>query len=216
MKKTKTKRTILCFPPPKEPIGQTITCQIGSDRFVIHLEVEDLPPPPPVIPFHLPSRKISAASDPRTIFEGTKKGLACLGEPSDPCHERGDRRSEKDIFNMTTSIPEEQPEKTPTRTKKKAFATKRRAHVAPTKAKPARKAPGAEKAATARHGSKTAKILDLLRRPGGVTLKELMKATDWQAHSVRGFISGTVGKKMGISVESSLRADGERVYLVAK
>ena len=53
---------------------------------------------------------------------------------------------------------------------------------------------------------------DLLRRPGGVTLKELMKFTDWQAHSVRGFISGTVGKKMGISVESSLRTDGERVY----
>jgi hypothetical protein len=46
----------------------------------------------------------------------------------------------------------------------------------------------------------------------GATLKELMKATDWQAHSVRGFLSGTVGKKMGTAVESSPRADGERVY----
>jgi Protein of unknown function (DUF3489) len=43
-------------------------------------------------------------------------------------------------------------------------------------------------------------------------LKELMKTTDWQAHSVRGFISGTVGKKMGKSVESTRREDGERVY----
>jgi hypothetical protein len=113
---------------------------------------------------------------------------------------------------MTTLIPEEQTEKTQARAKKKAGVAKRGAHVAPSKAKPGRKAPRTKKTATARHGSKTAKILDLLRRPGGVTLKELMKFTDWQAHSVRGFISGTVGKKMGISVESSLRTDGERVY----
>ena len=47
MKKTKNK--ILSFPPPKEPTGQTIICQIGSERSVIHMELEDLPPPPPVI-----------------------------------------------------------------------------------------------------------------------------------------------------------------------
>jgi hypothetical protein len=113
---------------------------------------------------------------------------------------------------MTTLIPEEQTEKTPATAKKKAGVTKRRSHVAPSKTKAGRKATRPKKTATARHGSKTAKILDLLKRPGGVTLKELMKATDWQAHSVRGFISGKVGKKMGISVESSSRADGERVY----
>jgi len=39
-----------------------------------------------------------------------------------------------------------------------------------------------------------------------------MKATDWQAHSVRGFISGALGKKMGLKVESAKREDGERVY----
>jgi Protein of unknown function (DUF3489) len=113
---------------------------------------------------------------------------------------------------MTTLIPEEQTEQTPAAKKKKASAAKRPAHVAASKTKPPRKATRAKKAATARHGSKTAKILDLLRRPGGVTLKELMKVTDWQAHSVRGFLSGTVGKKMGIPVESSSRADGERIY----
>jgi hypothetical protein len=113
---------------------------------------------------------------------------------------------------MTTLIPEEQKEKTPATAKTKASVAKRRAHVATSKAKPSRKAPLPKKAATTRHGSKTAKILDLLKRPGGVTLKELIKATDWQAHSVRGFLSGTVGKKMGIPVESSSRADGERVY----
>jgi len=117
---------------------------------------------------------------------------------------------------MTTSIPEEPTEKTPATAKKKAGAAKRRAHGAPSKAKPARKTARANKPATARHGTKTAKILDLLKRPSGATLQELMKATNWQAHSVRGFLSGTVAKKLGIPVESSLRADRERVYRTTK
>jgi hypothetical protein len=55
MKKTKNK--ILSFPPPTEPVGQTIICQIGGDRFAIHMEIEDLPPPAPVIQFQSPPRK---------------------------------------------------------------------------------------------------------------------------------------------------------------
>jgi hypothetical protein len=43
-----------------------------------------------------------------------------------------------------------------------------------------------------------------------------MQATSWQAHSVRGFISGTLGKKMGLTVSSIKRADGARVYSIAK
>ena len=115
---------------------------------------------------------------------------------------------------MTTSIPQTHKENTPA-TATKARVAKRRAHVAPSKAKPARKAPRARKVAAARRGSKTAKIVDLLKRPGGVTLKELVKATGWQSHSVRGFLSGTVGKKMGTPVESSRRGDGERAYRIS-
>ena len=44
------------------------------------------------------------------------------------------------------------------------------------------------------------------------TLAEIMKATDWQAHTVRGFISGTLGKKMGLTVTSAKNDDGERTY----
>jgi hypothetical protein len=72
----------------------------------------------------------------------------------------------------------------------------------------------ATKAKGCREGSKTATVLELLKRKGGVTAKELMTATGWQAHSVRGFISGTVGKKMGLTVESTKGADGERTYSI--
>ena len=104
---------------------------------------------------------------------------------------------------------------------KKARVGARRAHVASKKGKPgkkaspAKKAPkGHKKAGAARDGSKAAKILDLLKRPGGATLKDLMKATDWQAHSVRGFLSGTIGKKMGLKVASTKTEDGERTYSI--
>jgi hypothetical protein len=97
----------------------------------------------------------------------------------------------------------------------------RGAHVAPKKGKAGKKASatkkapkGAKKAAGARDGSKAAKILDLLKRPGGATARELMKASGWQAHSVRGFLSGTVSKKMGLAVRSTKGEDGERTYSV--
>ena len=83
------------------------------------------------------------------------------------------------------------------------------------KASSTKKAPkSAKKATGARDGSKAAKILDLLKRPGGVTSKELQKASGWQPHSVRGFLSGTIGKKMGLTVVSTKGEDGERSYSV--
>jgi len=95
----------------------------------------------------------------------------------------------------------------------KARVAKRRAKAAPPKAEPATKAASANKPATAsRSGSKTDKILDLLKRPGGVSLKELVKATGWQPHSVRGFLSGTLGKKMETPVESFKSTGGDRSY----
>jgi len=65
-----------------------------------------------------------------------------------------------------------------------------------------------------RQGSKTATVIALLERKNGATLTELRNATGWLAHSVRGFISGTLGKKMGRTVESTKREDGERVYSI--
>jgi hypothetical protein len=103
----------------------------------------------------------------------------------------------------------------------KARVAPRSAHVAPKKGKSAKKASpakkahkAAKKAAGARDGSKTATVLELLKRAGGVTAKELMKATGWQPHSVRGFLSGTIGKKMGLTVVSTKGEDGERTYSI--
>jgi hypothetical protein len=103
---------------------------------------------------------------------------------------------------------------------KKARAGAQRAHVAPKKgkappkAKAAKKAPkAAKKAGGAREGSKAATILELLKRSNGATLAELMKATGWQPHSVRGFLSGTIGKKLGLTVVSTKGEEG-RAYSV--
>ena len=65
-----------------------------------------------------------------------------------------------------------------------------------------------------RPGSKTARILILLQRPQGVGLKELLKATGWQPHSIRGFLSGTVVGRMGLKVRSTKTESGERRYAV--
>jgi hypothetical protein len=78
--------------------------------------------------------------------------------------------------------------------------------------KAAKSAKSRKKAANSRQGTKTAKFLDLLKRSGGATSADLMKATGWQAHSVRGFISGVLGKKMGLKVGSTKVKDGERRY----
>ena len=107
------------------------------------------------------------------------------------------------------------------KTGKKASAGQKRAHVGAAKGKTAKKAKATKKApkaakreGEAREGSKAAAVLDLLKRPDGTTLAELMKATGWQAHSVRGFLSGTVSKKLGLAVTSAKVEDGERTYSI--
>jgi hypothetical protein len=74
---------------------------------------------------------------------------------------------------------------------------------------------GAKRAANiAREGSKKAEILELMRRKQGATLDAIMKATGWQAHTVRGFVSGTLIKKLGLKVESFRSEEKERTYRI--
>jgi hypothetical protein len=134
---------------------------------------------------------------------------------------------------MSTKIAETQenkqvasPAKEP-KAPKKANAGAQKPRVAPAKGKTGKKATSAKKGPhapttarkakterNARAGSKTAKVVDLLRRKGGASLSEIVKATGWQKHSVRGFISGALGKKLGLTVESTKGDDGDRNYSV--
>ena len=76
---------------------------------------------------------------------------------------------------------------------------------------PSKKTVTPAKPTPAQRGSKKAKILALLRRPNGASLDQLLKATGWQAHSVRGFLSGELKKRMGLRVLSA-KKDDVRTY----
>jgi Protein of unknown function (DUF3489) len=71
----------------------------------------------------------------------------------------------------------------------------------------------AKQPSSLRAESKGSKILEMIGRAKGATLTEIMKATGWQAHSVRGFLS-TASKKSGIKVESTKEEDGGRTYKI--
>ena len=136
----------------------------------------------------------------------------------------------KGEFEMNTTITEENetkaniPAEQP-KAAKKAHVAPRSAHVPPAKAKSGKKTTLGKKGAKApkkaakpkvegpREGSKTEAVLDMLKRPDGATLNELIKATGWQAHSVRGFLS-ILGKKKGLAVESTKSTEGERTYSI--
>lgn len=62
-------------------------------------------------------------------------------------------------------------------------------------------------------GSKQSRVIAMLQSPAGATITAMMKATDWQQHSVRGFLAGVVRKKLKLNVVSE-KVDGTRVYRI--
>ena len=95
-----------------------------------------------------------------------------------------------------------------------AIAKEKTAAKTPIAAKPTTSDTSKIKNAAEPKSNKTTQMVELLRRENGATLDELVELTGWKANSVRGFLSGTIGKKMGLKLESTKR-DGKRVYQVA-
>jgi len=85
---------------------------------------------------------------------------------------------------------------------------------APKKAKATKAAMSKASASVPREFSKKAVVIELLRRKDGASLPEIAKATDWQNHSIRGFISGALTKKMGLKIESTKQEGGDRRYKI--
>ncbi|MGL5631700.1 MAG: DUF3489 domain-containing protein [Azovibrio sp.] len=71
----------------------------------------------------------------------------------------------------------------------------------------------AEEVQPPRKNSKQAQVIEMLKRPEGATVKQICEATEWQAHTVRGALSGTLKKKLGFAITST-KHDGERVYKI--
>ena len=67
---------------------------------------------------------------------------------------------------------------------------------------------------SANPGSKQSRVVAMLRSPRGATIAAMMKATDWQQHSVRGFLAGVVRKRLKLKLTSK-KVDGNRVYQIA-
>jgi Protein of unknown function (DUF3489) len=70
-------------------------------------------------------------------------------------------------------------------------------------------------APSARPGTKSATLLGLLKSKRGATLAEMMDATGWQAHSVRGFLAGSLRKRHGLTAKSARREGEDRRYRIA-
>jgi Protein of unknown function (DUF3489) len=154
-------------------------------------------------------------------FKDRKTALARIWNAMQSLGPEAQSDAEPEIAEETLATSEEAASE-PADSGQQADAGKQVPDVAPVEESTSKKAmrskkahTGEPKAKTTRDGSKTATIVELMKREGGVTLKAIMETTSWQAHSVRGFISGTLTKKMGLAVVSTKGENGERTYSIA-
>jgi hypothetical protein len=66
-----------------------------------------------------------------------------------------------------------------------------------------------------REGTKQALVIEMLRRPEGATIAEIVQATSWASHTTRGFMAGALKKKLGLAIDSEKEETRGRVYRLA-
>ncbi|MEX2375097.1 MAG: DUF3489 domain-containing protein, partial [Dehalococcoidia bacterium] len=135
----------------------------------------------------LPDDAVWTESNPggRVTLVATPAGLAAIG------------------VEQEVAPPAPSPDQPPAPSKRRSGGSK--------SAESARQAPAGDR------GTKQSKqdvVLALLRRPEGASIPEMVAATDWQPHSVRGFMSGALKKRLGLEVASEKDEKGERRYHV--
>ncbi len=88
------------------------------------------------------------------------------------------------------------------------------ASTVPLATSPSVPAPNHTTSRRANPGSKQSRVIAMLQSPEGATIAAMMKATDWQQHSVRGFLAGVVRKRLKLKLGSK-KVEGNRVYRIA-
>jgi uncharacterized protein DUF3489 len=156
---------------------------------------------------HAPTKRRKGFTTMKIAEATTTENTAAVAEQGAPV--APEKPSSKKGASQKKGAPKGQ--QTAKKGKAKAGAPKKEAKAGKKATKPA----PAKEASAPRAESKGAKILALIGRPKGASLAEIMKTTNWLAHSVRGFLS-TVAKKHGLKIESTKTETGDRVYQVKK
>jgi hypothetical protein len=120
------------------------------------------------------------------------------------------------ILRLAGSAPQSEPEAKRTGPAPEAKPQKPAKTAKPAKkATPAKAAPAKKSADKGERSNKKAEVIAMMKRAKGVTLAEIMEATGWQKHTVRGFVS-ILGSKGGETIESSKNTAGDRTYRIAR